>query len=207
MASAASHNNIDLSLRCQVTHASGVAALGCGRSKSPRLPALASVDVRLPHWRFHSLMETLGLPRGWSDPSAPVIPSGRIPSVSRSWESCMGLVWERELYTSSGDTQLAACLCVRWFWVRKIVRWGATLWCPYVFQHYLPCRFLSLFSSLFLSLGLTLAPYFIRTRRPGRKCFWIDSRAFHFGNGSATGSYFIETTSFWLRRSCQTPPL
>uniref|UniRef100_A0A674P013 Uncharacterized protein n=1 Tax=Takifugu rubripes TaxID=31033 RepID=A0A674P013_TAKRU len=49
MASAASHNNIDLSLRCQVTHASGVAALGCGRSKSPRLLALASVDVRLPH--------------------------------------------------------------------------------------------------------------------------------------------------------------
>lgn len=32
MASAANHNNIYLSLRCQVTHASGVTAFGCGRS-------------------------------------------------------------------------------------------------------------------------------------------------------------------------------
>lgn len=136
MASAASRNNIDLSSRCQVTHASGVAVFGCGPSTpsplTPRLPALEAL--------MYGFL-TDSSPHLWkrcASPGAKVTPVLLLSQVAGS-----------QVYRGPGkaardycgnvnctQAQSAACLCVHWFWVRKIVGWTATLWCPCVLQQY-----------------------------------------------------------------------
>lgn len=139
-----------------------------------------------------------------------------------SWESFREILWEHELYWDTND---CVCLCVMCchtgLQCNTVPSMFVSALCAsmdlYVCinsdkKNKSPSFFLSLSHSvirslpfaLYLSLSFTT---FIRTRRPGRKCFWNNSRAFRFGSGSAKGCQFRETTCIWLERTSCRPPL
>lgn len=211
IASANSHNNIYLSSRCQVTHAFGVTAFGCvitADTKGTGTWALMYGFLSNSPTHFW---------KGWASPGDKVTPVLLLSRTAESqvyqwsWESCMGILWESELYTDSSDTQSAVCVCACAGPDDSGLEYNTLVpMCVLALSvaqiSVCPCCL-----SLSLSLSFSLAPSFIRTRRPGRKCFWSNSTQefFILGTEVLEGVFSLEQrVSGWgepvRHQHCQT---